>query len=98
MPRRGQKYKKAQKRGGVMVVIRLSRRGAKNRAKYRLAVADSRKPVKGRFIEWIGHYDPLLKGKKAVIDIKKYEAWIQKGAQPSQRVKSLVAKFYKKGD
>ena len=78
-----------------MVVIRLSRRGAKNNPKYRLVVADSRKPVKGRFIEWIGHYDHLSPDKKVVIDIKKYKAWIQKGAKPSQRVKSLVTKSYK---
>ena len=76
-----------------MLVIRLSRTGTKNKPKYRLAVADSRKPLRGRFIEVIGHFDPLSKNKKAVIDKTKYEAWIQKGAKPSQRVKSLFAKL-----
>ena len=76
-----------------MLVIRLSRTGSKNNPKYRLGVADSRKPLKGRFIEQIGHFDPLSKDKKAVIDKEKYQAWIKKGAKPSQRVKSLFAKL-----
>ena len=75
-----------------MVVIRLSRTGSKNNPKYRVAVADSRMPLKGRLIELIGHYDPLSKDKKAVIDKKKYEDWIKKGAKPSQRVRSLFMK------
>ena len=70
-----------------MVVIRLSRTGAKNKPKYRFTVSDSRKPLQGRFIEVIGYYDPLAKDKKA-----KYESWIHKGAKPSKTVKNLFAK------
>ena len=76
-----------------MLVIRLARAGAKNKPKYRVAVADSRKPLKGRFIERIGYFDPLSKEKKAVIDKAKYESWLKKGAKPSQRVKSLFKKM-----
>lgn len=76
-----------------MLVIRLSRVGSKNKAKYRMVVADSRKPLKGRFIEVIGHFDPLSKEKKTVINKDKYTAWLKKGAQPSQRVRSLFAKM-----
>lgn len=76
-----------------MLVIRLARAGSKNKAKYRVVAADSRKPLKGRFIEVLGYFDPLSKDKKAVIDKGKYQAWIQKGAQPSQRVKSLFSKL-----
>jgi len=76
-----------------MVVIRLSRVGSKNNPKYRVAVADSRKPLGGRFIEIIGHYDPLSKDKKPVIDKLKYEAWLKKGAKPSERVRSLFKKL-----
>ena len=79
----------------IMLVIRLSRTGSKNKAKYRLAVADSRKPLKGRFIEIIGHFDPSLKDKTAVIDKNKYQEWVKKGAKPSQRVKSLFTKLSK---
>ncbi len=76
-----------------MVVIRLTRTGAKNKPKYRVAVADSRKPLGGRFIEIIGHYDPLSKDKKPVIDKLKYESWLKKGAKPSGRVQSLISKL-----
>lgn len=75
-----------------MLVIRLARTGSKNKPKYRLMVADSRKPLKGRHIEVIGYFDPLSKDQKIQIDKDKYQAWVQKGAQPSLRVKSLFAK------
>ena len=76
-----------------MLVIRLARTGSKHNPKYRVAVADSRKPVKGRFIELIGYFDPLSKDKKAVIDKEKYQLWLKKGAQPSSRVRSLFTKL-----
>ena len=76
-----------------MLVIRLSRTGSKNNPRYRVAVADSRKPIKGRHIELIGHYDPLSKDKKALIDKTKYENWIKKGAKPSKRVQNLFLKL-----
>lgn len=75
-----------------MVVIRLARRGSKHNPKYRVAVADSRRSATGRFIEIIGHYDPLSKDKKPVINQEKYESWIGKGAKPSQTVESLYKK------
>ena len=76
-----------------MIVIRLARTGYKNHPKYRVVVADSRKPLKGRFIELLGYFDPLSKDKKAVIDKDKYKAWLKKGAKPSQRARSLFAKL-----
>lgn len=78
-----------------MVVIRLARRGARHNPKYRVMVADSRRSAQGRFIEIIGHYDPLSKDKKPVIDSKKYESWIAKGAKPSQTVANLYKKTQK---
>ncbi|MGI9549147.1 MAG: 30S ribosomal protein S16 [Bdellovibrionales bacterium] len=78
-----------------MVVIRLSRVGSKNSPKYRVTVADSRKAVKGCFIDQIGSYDPLSQDKKAIIDKEKYEAWIKKGAKASSTVRSLFLKLTK---
>ncbi len=75
-----------------MVVIRLARVGSKHEPKYRIAVADSRNAVQGRFIEIIGHYDPLSSDKKLSLDSSKYEEWIKKGAQASQTVSSLYKK------
>ena len=75
-----------------MVVIRLARTGSKHNPSYRVTVADQRSAVKGRFIEVIGHYHPLSKDKTALIDRKKYDNWVKKGAQPSR----VVANLYKK--
>ena len=77
-----------------MVVIRLARVGAKHSPKYRVTVADSRRWLGGKFIEIIGHYNPNPSGseKGLEIDMEKANAWIQKGAQPSDRVKSLLKK------
>jgi small subunit ribosomal protein S16 len=76
----------------MAVVIRLARFGTKHAPKYRITVADSRKYVTGKFLEVIGTYVPTPQGKdqKVVMDLAKAEAWIAKGAQPSDRVKHVM--------
>jgi small subunit ribosomal protein S16 len=73
--------------------IRLSRAGAKKRPFYRVVIADSRMPRDGRFIERIGTFDPL-KAKddetRLVLDSDKAQAWLAKGAQPTDRVARLL--------
>jgi small subunit ribosomal protein S16 len=73
--------------------IRLSRGGAKKHPFYRVVVADSRMPRDGRFIEKLGTFDPL-KAKDAadrvVLDTEKAQAWIAKGAQPTDRVARIL--------
>lgn len=69
--------------------IRLSRMGAKKRPTYRIVVADARAPRDGRFIERLGHYNPLLPrehAERVVVDADKTKAWLAKGAQPTERV------------
>ena len=75
-----------------MVVIRLNRMGAKKRPKYRITVADSRNWRGGRFLEVIGNFNPHPRGqeKKLVLDVAKANEWIKKGAQPTERVQSLM--------
>jgi len=74
----------------VSVTIRLRRTGSTRRPSYRVVVADSRSPRDGRFIEIIGHYNPLTKPPTVKIDRTKAQAWIAKGAQPSNTVKRLM--------
>jgi small subunit ribosomal protein S16 len=72
-----------------MLVIRMARAGTKKRPVYHIVVADSRSPRDGRFIERLGYFNPLLPKDKAdrlKFDIEKAQAWIKKGAQPSDRV------------
>lgn len=75
-----------------MVVIRLARFGTKHAPKYRITVADSKKYVTKKYIEVIGTFNPTPQGqdKKVVIDLPKAKEWIEKGAQPSDRVKFVM--------
>ena len=75
----------------MAVHIRLRRTGTTRRPTYRVVVADSRAPRDGRFIEVIGHYNPLTEPPTIVIEKDKADAWIKKGAQPSNTVKHLLA-------
>ena len=73
-----------------MLSIRLTRMGRRHQPFYRIVVADSRKQRDGRFVEILGHYDPLKKPAEIKLDGEKYEQWISKGAKPSDTVKTLV--------
>ena len=73
----------------MSVVIRLARAGTKERPVYHVVVADSRFPRDGRFIERLGHFNPLLpkdNDSRLKLDLDKVKAWMAKGAQPSDRV------------
>ncbi|HUF93950.1 MAG TPA: 30S ribosomal protein S16 [Candidatus Limnocylindria bacterium] len=75
----------------MAVSIRLRREGSSKRPRYRVVVTDSRAPRDGKFIEMIGHYNPVTNPPVVVIDRARAEAWISKGAQPSNTVKKLMA-------
>jgi small subunit ribosomal protein S16 len=64
--------------------------GSNRKPAYRVVVADKRAPRDGRFIEILGHYNPLTNPPTVVIDNAKAEGWIKKGAQPSNTVKRLM--------
>ena len=77
------------------VRIRLSRGGAKKRPFYRIVVADSRRSRDGKFIEQIGTYNPMLakdNPERVKLNTDKAKDWIEKGAQPSDRVKLFLSK------
>jgi small subunit ribosomal protein S16 len=75
-----------------MVSIRLSRAGAKKRPFYHLVVTDSRNGRDGRYIERLGFFDPVGKDdqENLRIDLERIDYWIGQGAQPSDRVKTLI--------
>ena len=76
----------------MAVKIRLRRMGAKKAPFYRIVVADSRYPRDGRFIEQIGHYNPMTDPAEIVIDGEKATQWIKNGAQPTETVRALLKK------
>ncbi len=75
-----------------MVVIRLSRGGAKARPFYNIVVADKRNRRDGRFIERVGFYNPLAKGGEEPLRLAqdRLSYWLGVGAQPSDTVQRLI--------
>ena len=69
----------------------MHRAGAKRKPFYRIVVADSRMPRDGRFIEQVGYYNPVSQPKELKLDEDKIFDWLQKGAQPSDTVRSLLS-------
>ena len=80
-----------------MVTIRLARGGAKKRPFYGIMVADQRRSPRGRFIERIGFFNPRAIGgeERLRIDTDRVDYWVSKGAQPSDRVVTLLKEFAK---
>ncbi len=76
----------------MAVHIRLRRTGTTRKPAYRVVVADSRAARDGKFIEVLGHYNPLTNPPTIKIEVEKAQAWINKGAQPSNTVKNLLAR------
>ena len=74
----------------MAVRIRLTRVGATKRPSYRVVAIDSRKPRDGRSLEILGYYDPLTDPATVQIDSDKLNAWIAKGAKPSDTVGKLM--------
>ena len=76
----------------MAVRIRLRRIGAKKRPFYRVVVADSRSPRDGRFLDTVGWYDPLAQPARIEINESKALRWLSEGAEPTDSVRSLLAK------
>ena len=73
-----------------MVAIRLRRTGKTKQPSYRVVIADKRSPRDGKFIEIIGHYNPIRQPKELVIDADRARYWLGVGAQPSDVVVHLL--------
>ncbi|MFM7320756.1 MAG: 30S ribosomal protein S16 [Armatimonadota bacterium] len=78
-----------------MVKIRLRRDGAKKRPFYHVVAADIRRARDGRFIEELGYYNPMVAADvEPILELKedRVRYWIGVGAQPSEKVASLLRK------
>lgn len=75
-----------------MVTIRLARGGAKKRPFYHITVADARAPRDGRFIERIGFFNPVARGReeRLRLDLARMAYWQSQGAQVTPRVATLA--------
>ena len=75
----------------MAVKIRLARAGAKKAPFYRVIAADGRATRDGRFLEILGRYNPRTEPSFIELDLEKVDAWIGKGAQPTEAVAKLIA-------
>ena len=73
-----------------MVKIRLKRVGATKRPSYRIVAAEAWGPRDGRFLETLGHYNPLSNPATVVINEDKLNAWLQNGAEPTETVVRIL--------
>ncbi len=76
-----------------MLAIRLRRTGSKKRAYFRVVVTDSRTARDSSFVEVLGHYNPRTTPEKLVLNRDRLEHWVKVGAQPSDSVRTLVARM-----
>jgi small subunit ribosomal protein S16 len=73
----------------------MARGGAKKRPFYRIVVAENSSPRDGRFIERLGHYNPLLSAdnpERVVLNKERILYWLGQGAKPSDRVEQFLGK------
>ena len=74
------------------VRIRLARHGAKKKPFYRIVAADGESPRDGKFLEKLGTYNPLKDPAEVTLNQDRIKYWIEKGAIPSDTVRSLFKK------
>jgi len=77
-----------------MVAIRLRRAGSKKRPFFRVVVTDSRAARDSSFVEILGHYNPRTKPAVVDVDRERLDYWLKKGAQPSDTVRTLIARHF----
>ena len=78
----------------MALVIRMRQQGANSRQRFRVVVTDVRAPRDGKYLEKLGWYNPFgEEGKNYQLDIPRIQFWLDQGAQISDRVKSMVARY-----
>lgn len=77
-----------------MLSIRLTRKGSKKKPFYRVVVAEKTSPRDGRFVEVVGHYNPLPDPMEVVLDKERFDYWVEKGAQPTETVRKLYTRTF----
>jgi small subunit ribosomal protein S16 len=76
-----------------MLAIRLRRTGSKKRSYFRVVVTDSRAARDSSFVEVLGHYNPRTTPETLVLNRERLEHWVKAGAQPSDSIRTLVARM-----
>ena len=73
-----------------MIKLRMARHGAKKAPFYRLVAMDERKRRDGRFIEQLGHYDPMRDPADIKVNLERVDFWVGRGARLSETASKVV--------
>jgi small subunit ribosomal protein S16 len=84
---------KFERKSIAVVMIRLARVGATKKPYYRVVVIEKDRARNGRSIEVVGTYNPRTEPATVALEHERIQYWVSKGAQLSDRVAKLVAKF-----
>ena len=76
----------------MAVKIRLMRIGKTKQPSYRVVVKEARTPRSGKYIEQLGFYNPLAEPMDVRLDEERIKYWLGVGAQPTERVRTLISK------
>jgi small subunit ribosomal protein S16 len=76
-----------------MLAIRLRKAGSKKRPFYRVVVTDSRAARDSSFVDVLGFYNPRTSPETLKIERDRFNEWVNKGAVPSDTVRTLVARM-----
>ncbi len=74
----------------MAIKLRLTRMGSKKRPFYRIVAINSETRRDGRPLEYVGYYNPMVEPAEVKIDKEKVEKWLERGAEASNTVKSLL--------
>ena len=80
-----------------MLAIKLMRTGAKKSPSYRVVVKEKQSKRDGAYLENLGTYNPTRNPAEIKLNLARVNYWIEKGAQPSDTVRSLIKKLRKSG-
>ena len=75
-----------------MLAIRLRRMGSAKKPYFRVVVTEARSARESSFVENLGTYNPRSKPAKVEINKERIQYWLQKGARPSDSVRTLLAR------
>lgn len=75
-----------------MLSIRMTRVGSKKKPFFRVVVTEGRTALQSSFVENLGTYNPRTKPAQVEINQERVQYWLQRGAKPSDSVRTLLAK------
>lgn len=75
-----------------MLSIRMTRVGSKKKPHFRVVVSEGRSALQSSVVENLGTYNPRSNPAKVELNKERVQHWLQRGAQPSNSVRTLLAK------